>query len=267
MEPCDWWTPMSTVRKIRLNQCRKIWLHRRPSGLNSERNLSLVTQPFREMVLHCPHCIGSTKKHGIDSLNAFNMTIAARIIGPEKWLGNEEMDGFMYIWRVKTYLWHWTPDRVAFMPVYFSLQIEKAHPMFGRLHYIPVLTDLAMFNVGNHWIAVCVNLIEKAVEVFDFSQGRNRQFVEKFAVMIPRILKAVAPPEIKKHLLLKNYFIVEVPLKARLNNSSCDCGEYALKHLECYLLGLDLSLVDDEILQNCGQKLLWIYGWLHKISL
>ncbi|CAH8387129.1 unnamed protein product [Eruca vesicaria subsp. sativa] len=59
---------------------------------------------------------------------AFNMTVAARVIGPEKWLGNE---------------------------------------------------------------------------------GRNRQYVE--IVMIPRIVKAVAPPENKKYLLLEKYYIVEVP--------------------------------------------------------
>ncbi|KAH0873849.1 LOW QUALITY PROTEIN: hypothetical protein HID58_071211, partial [Brassica napus] len=29
------------------------------------------------------------------------------------------------------------------------------------------------------------------------------------------------------------------------NESCCDCGAYALKHLECNLLGIDLSLLDD----------------------
>ncbi|CAH8352435.1 unnamed protein product [Eruca vesicaria subsp. sativa] len=148
------------------------------------------------------------------------------------------MDVFMYIWRVKTSLRHWTLDRVAFMPTYFFLQIEKAYLSF----------------TGNLWIAVCVNFIEKIVEVFGCLQGRNRQYVEKFSVMIPRIVKAVAPPENKKYLLEK-YYIVEVPLKARLNKSLCDCGAYALKNLECQLLGLDLNLVDDEIIQRCCQKI------------
>ncbi|CAH8359039.1 unnamed protein product, partial [Eruca vesicaria subsp. sativa] len=209
---------------------------------------------------------------------AFNMTVATRV-GPEKCLGDE---------RVKNSLRHWTPDHVAFMPAYFCLQIEKAYliftsnkigyilgdillaygrgelPFHGRTNklwgvdvdclYFPLFVG-AMFNACNHWIAVCVNFIEKTVEVFDCLQGRNRQYVEKFAVMIPRIVKTVAPPVNKKYLLLEKYSIVEVPLKARLNKSLCDCGAYALKHLECQFLGLDLSLVDDEIIQDCRQKI------------
>ncbi|CAH8294371.1 unnamed protein product [Eruca vesicaria subsp. sativa] len=94
------------------------------------------------------------------------------------------------------------------------------------------------------------------VDRLDFPlQGRNRQYVEKFVVMILRIVKAVAPPENKKYLLLEKYYIVEVLLKVRLNKILCDCGAYALKHLECQLLGLDLSLVDDEIIQDCRQKI------------
>ena len=112
-----------------------------------------------------------------------------------------------------------------------------------------------MSHVGNHWISVCVNIIEKKVESFDCQRGRNRQYVEKFAAMIPRIVKAVAPPESKKQLLLSPYSIVDVPMKSRLNKSCVDYGVYVLKHLECLLLGLDLSLVDDEIMQGCRQKI------------
>ena len=48
-----------------------------------------------------------------------------------------------------------------------------------------------MSVAGNHWVAVCVNMIEKKVEVYDCNRGRNRQYVEKFACMIPIIVKAV----------------------------------------------------------------------------
>ena len=81
-----------------------------------------------------------------------------------------------------------------------------------------------MSHVGNHWISVCVNIIEKKVEAFDCQRGRNRQYIEKFAAMIPRIVKAVAPPESKKQLLLSPYYIVDVPIKSRLNKSCADCG-------------------------------------------
>lgn len=91
--------------------------------------------------------------------------------------------------------------------------------------------------------------------VFDSGQGRNRQYVAKFAHLVPRIVKAVAPSERQKQHLLAPYSIVEVPLKGRLNKSCCDCGAYALKHLECHVLDLDLSLVDDEIIHGCREKI------------
>ena len=94
------------------------------------------------------------------------------------------------------------------------------------------------------------------VEVFDCGGGKNRQYVEKFSTIIPRIVKAVAPPEIQKQLLFASYSIVDVPMKMRLNKSCCDCGAFALKHLECHLVGIDLSLLDDEIIMQtenwCG---------------
>ena len=92
------------------------------------------------------------------------------------------------------------------------------------------------------------------MEVFDCGGGRNKQNVEKFAALIPRVVNAVAPPERQKQLLLASYSIVDVPMKARLNKSCCDCGAYALKHLECHLLGIDLGLLDDEIIMGCRQK-------------
>uniref|UniRef100_A0A0D3BXT2 Ubiquitin-like protease family profile domain-containing protein n=1 Tax=Brassica oleracea var. oleracea TaxID=109376 RepID=A0A0D3BXT2_BRAOL len=106
------------------------------------------------------------------------------------------------------------------------------------------------------------SLKDASVEVDDIEPSTRKpsprkpsQYVEKFAAMIPRIVKAVAPPESKKQLLLSPYSIVDVPMKSRLNKSCADCGVYALKHLECLLLGLDLSLVDDEIMQGCRQKI------------
>ncbi|KAF2556497.1 hypothetical protein F2Q68_00013709 [Brassica cretica] len=42
---------------------------------------------------------------------------------------------------------------------------------------------------------------------------------------------------------------------AEMNKTCCDCGAYALKHLECSLLGLNLILVDDEIIMGCKQKI------------
>lgn len=42
----------------------------------------------------------------------------------------QEMDGFMFIWRVKTTLKRWAPTRVAFMTALFCLQLEAAYNVF-----------------------------------------------------------------------------------------------------------------------------------------
>ncbi|KAG2280187.1 hypothetical protein Bca52824_051407 [Brassica carinata] len=102
---------------------------------------------------------------------------------------------------------------------------------------------------------LCRELVTYKLHELWFVVARNRQYVEKFAAMISRIVKAVAPPERQKQLLLASYSIVDVPMKKRLNKSCCDCGAYALKHLECHLLGIDLNLLDDEIIMGCRQKI------------
>ncbi|KAF8106817.1 hypothetical protein N665_0131s0020 [Sinapis alba] len=185
--------------------------------------------------------------------------------------------------RANTSLRRWTPKRVAFMNVIFCLRMDAAYnkfavdkkgyqlpefllsygrgelPSHGRTDQVwGVDVDRLYFPLfvnGNHWVAACVNIIEKKMKVFDCSRGRNRQYVAKFAHLISRIVKAIEPSESNKQLLLSPYSIIDVPMKGRLNKSCCDCGAYALKHLECHLLGLDLSLVDDEIIQGCRQKI------------
>ncbi|KAG2289571.1 hypothetical protein Bca52824_049175 [Brassica carinata] len=173
--------------------------------------------------------------------------------GSRSWNGkrkHKEMDAMMYIWREKTSLRRWNIDRVAFMNAMFCLQIEKEYekckddkrgyvvpdlllaygrgelPSHGRTNRVwGVDVDRLYFPLfvnGNHWVAVCVNMIEKKVEVYDCNRGRNRQYVEKFACMIPRIVKAVGPP--KSKLLLTSYSIVDMPMQTRLNKSCADYG-------------------------------------------
>ncbi|XP_018435592.1 uncharacterized protein LOC108807848 [Raphanus sativus] len=296
----DWWTPMTSARVSKKKPAKgntapppaewERWTKAKGKGLHlSDTPLPQDGSPE-----------SSLYHFGEDSWNRFtawslnpkplpigpsilNLSVATRMVCLGQWLGNEEMDAFMFIWRVNTTLERWAPRRVAFMNAMFCLQINAAYnnfsvdrrgydlpdfllgygrgelPSHGRNDQVwGVDVDRLYFPLfvnGNHWIAVCINIIEKRVQVFDCSRGRNRQHVEKFAALIPRIVKAVAPPQSKKQLLLQPYSIVEVPMKARLNKSCCDCGVYALKHLECHLLGLDLSLVDDENIQGCRQKI------------
>lgn len=78
--------------------------------------------------------------------------------------------------------------------------------------------------------------LKKKVKAYDCGGGKYRQYVEKFTAMIPRIVKAVAPPERQKKLHLSAYSIVHVPMKKRLNKSCCDCGAYASNTLNAVCL-------------------------------
>uniref|UniRef100_A0A0D3DCI6 DUF1985 domain-containing protein n=1 Tax=Brassica oleracea var. oleracea TaxID=109376 RepID=A0A0D3DCI6_BRAOL len=59
-----------------------------------------------------------------------NLSIATRIVSPGKWLGSEEMDAVMFIWRVNATLKRWAPSRVAFLNAMFCLQIDAAYNKF-----------------------------------------------------------------------------------------------------------------------------------------
>ncbi|KAF8093219.1 hypothetical protein N665_0387s0008 [Sinapis alba] len=296
----DWWTPMTSVRGSKNKQTKgnttpspSQW-EKWSKGKGKKLQLSDTPLPQDGSPQSSLYYFSEESWNGFTawSMNpiplpigptCLNLSVSTRIVCPGKWLGNEEMDAFMYIWRVNTTLKRWAPTRIAFMNAMFCHQMDAAYKLFSvnrKAYQLPDFllsygrgelpshgrTDevwgvnvdrlyFPLFVNGNHWISVCINIIEKRVEVFDCSRGKNRQYVEKFAALIPRIVKAVGPPESKKQLLLSPYSIVEVPMQARLNKSCCDCGAYALKHLECHVLGLDLSLVDDEIIQGCRQKI------------
>ncbi|KAF3492973.1 hypothetical protein DY000_02054345 [Brassica cretica] len=200
--------PSQTNKDNKARDCPYCITSTKNHGIDSRNGPALNPTPLR---------IGHT---------TFNLTVAQRILTPGKWLRNEEMDAIMYMWRENTTLRRWNKKRVAFMSALFYLQLDNAYRKFHpnkKAYELPDLflayergelpshgrTDkvwgvdidrlyFPLFVNGNHWIYVCVNIIEKKVEAFDCQRGRNRQYVEKFAAMIPRIVKAVAPPESKK---------------------------------------------------------------------
>nr|VDC83970.1 unnamed protein product [Brassica rapa] len=90
--------------------------------------------------------------------------------------------------------------------------------------------------------------------VFDCGGKKNNKAVEAFAVLIPRIVKAVQSSDKKKDFNVKQYAVSYVPMRA-LNTSGNDCGAYSLKFIECHLLGLDFSLVNDENIQEARHKI------------
>uniref|UniRef100_A0A0D3DKA7 Ubiquitin-like protease family profile domain-containing protein n=1 Tax=Brassica oleracea var. oleracea TaxID=109376 RepID=A0A0D3DKA7_BRAOL len=240
----EWWTPRTSVRDS-IAPLPSHW-----EKWNKGKGLQLTDSPLRtygspqSSLYYCSEesWLGFTewvKKPTPLPLgpSILNLSIATRIVSPGKWLGNEEMDAVMFIWRVNTTFQRWAPSRVAFMKAMFCLQIHAAYnkflankkayelpdfllgygrgeiPSHGRTDQVwGVDVDRLYFPLfvnGNHLVAVCVNINEKKVEVFDCGGGKNRQYIEKFSAMIPRIVKAVAPPKRQKQLLLASYSIVD----------------------------------------------------------
>ncbi|CAN6932049.1 unnamed protein product [Brassica oleracea] len=149
----------------------------------------------------------------------FDAELALRIMGPNEWLKNNDMDTILYLFREKTSLRRWKPNRVAFMNCMFSNQIITAYGKFdGNRRGYKVDNNLLKYGRGElpyhgstgsvwsvdvdrlyipicvnqiHWISMCVNLVNRTVEVFDCGGKKNNKAVEAFAVLIPRIVKVV----------------------------------------------------------------------------
>ena len=194
----------------------------------------------------------------------------------------QDMDAMMYLFREKTSLRRWKPNRVTFLNCMFSNQIITAYGKFdGNRRGYKVDNNLLEYGRGElpyhgstgsvwgvdvdrlyipicvnqiHWISMCVNLVNRTVEVFDCGGKKNNKAVEAFAVLIPRIVKAVQSSDKKKDFNVKQYAVSYVPMRA-LNTSGNDCGAYSLKFIECHLLGLDFSLVNDENIQEARHKI------------
>lgn len=197
----------------------------------------------------------------------------------------------MYLFRENTSLGRLKVDRVAFMDCTFSMRIQYEYktkfvknkkgykcndllvaygngelPARGRTSkrwaidvdklYTPVNVN------GDHWISLCVDFIQRTIQVFDCSGGkRNSKHVEPFRNLIPRIVKEVQPPSIAKNLSITPYDVTYVPMQDGLNRSACNCGPYAMKFIELHMLGLDLSLVNDECIAWVRHKFaveLWV---------
>ncbi|RIA05323.1 hypothetical protein BRARA_K00389 [Brassica rapa] len=203
-------------------------------------------------------------------------------MGPAVWLQNQEIDAVLFLFRERTSLRRWNPSKVAFMSCIFSNQMKNSYTEFkkdkkkfrveGLLHqygigelpshgrtrlmwdldvnrmYVPLLVH------GNHWISMCVNFVTRSIEVFDCAGLKHNKDLEPFAHLIPRIVKAVQSSE-KRGLTVKPYDVTYAPMPCFLNKTSSDCGVYALKHIEAHLLGMDLTLVNDDNIREARQKI------------
>ncbi|KAF8093439.1 hypothetical protein N665_0383s0067 [Sinapis alba] len=200
--------------------------------------------------------------------------MTSRILGLGKWLHNPEIDAVIYLFRENTHLRRWKPDRIAFMSCLFSAQIRSAYhkflvdkrkfkldswlieygkgelPLYGRNKKVwDVDIDriyVLVFVSGNHWISLCITFSLRTIEVFDCLGRKYNKEMEAFAVIIPRIVKTVQTTANKKQQKVVQYGVSYLPMKLGINSSYGDCGVFALRHIECHLFGMDLSLMDDE---------------------
>ncbi|KAF3523566.1 hypothetical protein F2Q69_00049815 [Brassica cretica] len=79
----------------------------------------------------------------------FDAELVSRIMGPNEWLKNNDMDAMMYLFWEKTSLRRWKPNRVAFMNCMFSNQIITAYGKFdGNMRGYKVDNNLLEYGRG-----------------------------------------------------------------------------------------------------------------------
>ncbi|ESQ44540.1 hypothetical protein EUTSA_v10003498mg [Eutrema salsugineum] len=71
----------------------------------------------------------------------------------------------------------------------------------------------------------------------------------------PRVGFMTCNFSVTKQLVIKPYTVKYVPMRHVINRSSCDCGVYALKFIECHMLGLQLSLLNDDNIYAARMKI------------
>ena len=92
--------------------------------------------------------------------------------------------------------------------------------------------------------------------MFDCGGRKRIKEVEAFAHLIPRIVKVVQSLTVHNHLIITPYTVSYVPMSG-LNRLNCHCGVYTIKHIECHMLGLDISLVSDDNIRGARIKIMW----------
>ncbi|KAF8104102.1 hypothetical protein N665_0179s0011 [Sinapis alba] len=185
----------------------------------------------------------------------------------------------MFMFQERITLQGWKPYRVAFMTYVFSDLITSEYKNFlngiKKYKMNPLLLEYSkgellshgrtqkLWNVDvdrmyvhvwvncNHWITLCISLVNMHIKVFDCGD----QEVEEFTILVLCIVKVVQSLRMQKYLTITLYIVSYVPMHG-LNRGGCHCGVYTLKHIECHLLGLDLSLMDDDNIKGARIKIM-----------
>ncbi|CAE6004963.1 unnamed protein product [Arabidopsis arenosa] len=215
--------------------------------------------------------------------SVINKALLGRLLKANEWLSNVDMDAAMYLFREKSSLGRLDLARVGFMDCSFGMRLNNEYTKFvknKRSHqWSSLIQDYANGELpphgrtrkqwrsdfdriyfplhvnGNHWISLCINFIQRTVDIFDCAGHNHRRNVEAFAITIPRILKEIHTKSYGKNLLLSPYTLVHVPVPPGLNKSRCDCGVYALKYIECHFMGLPMDILDDVNIKHARQRI------------
>ncbi|KAF2594840.1 hypothetical protein F2Q70_00043390 [Brassica cretica] len=225
-EPAEWVTPLSSFKP-------SDW---KPPTLKDEELLEDRVHDIDHSLVFVPEDSWAKIIEWSSTSNELKIgpsmltgVLAARVMGPTEWLLNHEIDAMMYLFTERTTLRLWEPSKVAFMSCMFSHQMKTSFEEFRK--------------------------DKKKFKVFDCEGLKHNKEVEPFAFLIPRIVKSVPSSKSRQQLKAKQYNFSYAPMPYLLNKSSSDCGVYALKHIECHLLGLDFSLVNDNNIREGRQKI------------
>ncbi|KAF8092670.1 LOW QUALITY PROTEIN: hypothetical protein N665_0406s0015 [Sinapis alba] len=180
----------------------------------------------------------------------------------------------MFVFRERTTLRRWLPDRVAFMTCVFSDLIGSEYKKFvmgiKKYKMNPLLLEYGkgelpshgrsrkLWNVDvdrlyvpiwvnrNHWIGVCISFINRHIEVFDCGGKKKIKEVEAFTYLILRIVKAVQPLRMQKHLNVTSYTVSYVPMRG-LNKAN--------RHrMSLAWVG---SFIDDDNIKEARIRIMW----------
>lgn len=116
---------------------------------------------------------------------------------------------------------------------------------------------------GDHWVAFHVDLHKEKVDCYDSIVGqqtleselRMLKFFRPLTRMVPAILNALIPADIrvptKKEFAFRRRSKGTVPQNILIG----DCGVYALKFVECLALGVAFDGISDENIQGLRMKM------------
>ncbi|KAG2249803.1 hypothetical protein Bca52824_089431 [Brassica carinata] len=177
--------------------------------------------------------------------------LAGRIMSASSWLKNYEIDAIMYVFRERTTLKRWNVDRVAFMTCVFSDLIAKDYQNFckGIKKYTmdPLLLQYGKDELPSHGRT-------RMLWNVDVDRMYARSVFDCGVKKIKEVEALAAYSSI--HLHITPYNVSYVPMSG-LNRLQCHCGVYTIKHLECHVLGLDISMVSDENIWGARIKIMW----------